>query len=62
MNFIVQLPRTRNGKDAIVVFVDRLSKMVHFAATATSATAEDTARIFKHEIFRLHANANAIGY
>ena len=39
-----------NGRDAIVVFVDSLSKMVHFAATATSATA-DTARIFRHEIF-----------
>ena len=31
--------------------------MVHFAATyatTTNATAEDTARIFRHEIFRLH--------
>ena len=56
MDFIVQLPRPRNGKDAIVLFVDskQLSKMVHFAATATSATAEATARIFRHEIFRLH--------
>ena len=54
MDFIVQLPRTRNGKDAIVVFVDRLSKMVHFAASTTTATAEDTARIFRHDVFRLH--------
>ena len=54
MDFIVQLPRTKNGKDAIVVFVDRLSKMVHFAASTTTATAEDTARIFRHDDFRLH--------
>ena len=50
MDFIVQRPRMRNGKDAIVVFVDGLSKMVHFEAAATNATAEDIARIFRHEI------------
>ena len=54
MDFITQLPRTKTGSDAIVVFVDRLSKMVHFAATTTNVTAKDTARIFRHEIFRLH--------
>lgn len=31
MDFIVQLPPTKLGHDAIVVFVDRLTKMVHFA-------------------------------
>jgi len=54
MDFIVQLPVTKHGKDAIVVFVDRLSKMVHFAATTTTVTAEETAHIFRHEVFRLH--------
>ena len=54
MDFIVQLPMTKNGKDAILVFVDRLSKMVHFAATNTTVTAEDTAKLFRHEVFRLH--------
>jgi len=54
MDFIVQLPMTKNGKDAILVFVDRLSKMVHFPATNTTITAEDTARLFRHEVFRLH--------
>jgi hypothetical protein len=28
--------------------------MVHFAATKTSVSAEEFARIFRHEIFRLH--------
>ena len=54
MDFIVQLPMTKNGNDAILIFVDRLSKMVHFAATNTTVTAEDTAKLFRHEVFRLH--------
>ena len=54
MDFIVQLPRTKSGFDAIVVFVDRLSEMVHFAATTTTVTAKETARIFGHNVFRLH--------
>jgi hypothetical protein len=31
MDFITQLPVTKKGYDAIAVFVDRLTKMVHFA-------------------------------
>jgi transposase InsO family protein len=54
MDFIVQLPVTKHYKDAILVFIDRLSKMVHFAATHTTVTAKDTARLFRHEVFRLH--------
>jgi hypothetical protein len=54
MDFITQLPITHQGNDAIVVFVDRLSKMVHFAATKILVSAEEFARIFRHEIFRLH--------
>ena len=54
MDFITQLPLTKSGWDAIMVFVDRLSKMVHFAPLKTTSTAEDVAKIFRHEIFRLH--------
>ena len=31
MDFITELPKTKAGHTAILVFVDRLSKMVHFA-------------------------------
>lgn len=39
MDFITQLPKTKNGKDSIVVFVDRLTKMTHFAAIKVDFTA-----------------------
>ena len=55
MDFITQLPITRAGNDAIVVFVDMLSKMSHFILTRTNATAPpETAKIFFNSVFRLH--------
>ena len=60
MDFIIQLPKTRGGNDAIVVFVDMFSKMVHFAPTKTTAMAPDTARLFFDHIFRLHGLPKAI--
>ena len=53
MDFIVQLPKTKAGFDAIVVFVDTFSKMTHFAPTKTTASAPDTAKLFFDHIFRL---------
>ena len=55
MDLITQLPKTKDGHDAIVVFVDRLSKMVHFQPTVTTASAPDIAKIFFNTIFRLLA-------
>ncbi|HEY9805774.1 MAG TPA: RNase H-like domain-containing protein, partial [Candidatus Obscuribacterales bacterium] len=40
MDLITQLPETSDKHDAIIVFVDRLTKMVHFVPTVTSCTAE----------------------
>ena len=56
MDFIVQLPKTKkNGFDAILVVVDRLTKRIHLIPTYTTVTASDTARIFFDGIFRLHS-------
>ena len=61
MDFIVQLPPTKLGHDAILVFVDRLTKMVHFAPTTGSGLdSERTARLFKHHVFRLHGVPKSI--
>jgi transposase InsO family protein len=54
MDFIVQLPCTKKGYDAILVVVDRLSKRVHFIPTLTTATAPDVAKLFFDQVFRLH--------
>jgi hypothetical protein len=45
MDFITQLPVTKKGYDAIAVFVDRLTKMVHLAPTYTDCLAIDVARL-----------------
>ena len=52
MDFVVQLPKTKRGYDAIVVFVDRLTKTIRAEPTMTDATAPDTAKIFFRTIFR----------
>ncbi|CAI7770301.1 unnamed protein product [Closterium sp. NIES-53] len=54
LDFIADLRRTRDGYTAILVFVDRLTKMVHFVPTTTDVSAEDTARLFVTHVFRLH--------
>ena len=54
MDFIVQLPVTRKGSDAIVVFVDRLTKKAIFCATNTAITAPEVAKIFFNNVFRYH--------
>ena len=55
MDLIVQLPKTSKGYDAIFVVVDGLTKMAHFIPSKTTATAEDTAELFRDNIFKLHA-------
>ncbi len=54
MDLITALPKTRSGNDAIVVFVDKLTKMVHYAATTTNINAASLAQLFYHEIVRHH--------
>ena len=52
MDFIVQLPATRKGFDAIVVFMDRLTKKAIFCAANTSITAPEVTKIFFNNVFR----------
>jgi hypothetical protein len=49
---ITDLPITKKGHDAVVVFVDRLSKMVHVAACTKTVTAERLAELFEQEVFK----------
>lgn len=54
MDFITGLPTTSKGHDAILVFVDRLSKMAHFAPCHKDTSASDTAKLFIDHVYKLH--------
>ena len=54
MDFVTALPLLPEGHDALLIVVDRLSKMAHFLPTTANATAEDVADLFVPEIARLH--------
>ena len=54
MDFITGLTITTRGHDAIMVVVDRLSKMVHLLATTQNTTAVQVAQLYQDRIFALH--------
>lgn len=53
-DFIVKLPRTPRGFDAISTWVDRLSRRVRFVPCRETDQATDTARLFFEKIFPHH--------
>ena len=53
VDFITKLPVV-GGKDTILVVCDRLSKMMHFVATTEGTSAEDLARLFRDNMWKLH--------
>ena len=54
LDFITGLTPTRQGHDAILVCVDKLSKMAHFIATVTTVTVEEASRLFIDNVFKHH--------
>jgi len=54
MDFVVSLPETNTGFDQIIVFVDRLTKMVHLVPSYMTDTAVDIAHLYVANIVRLH--------
>lgn len=60
MDLITQLPRTKAGHDAIVVFVCRLTKQFHAIATRTNAGASELASICLREVIRHHGVPSSI--
>ena len=51
---IVSLPKTKKGHTAVLVVVDKLTKMTHFAACKNESTAKDMARLFVDMVWKLH--------
>ena len=54
MDFVVGLPRTRAGFDAIWVIVDRLTKSAHFLLVRTKSSLDRLAELYINEIVKLH--------
>jgi hypothetical protein len=54
MDMITQLPPTKNGNTCIVMFVDKLTKMIHVVPTGPNYSATILADIFQQDVFRLH--------
>ena len=58
-DFITKLPLVQ-GYDSILVVVDRLTKMVHFIPTTEKMSAEELARLFRDNIWKLHGLPKSI--
>jgi len=53
MDFITDLPKSE-GDDAILIVIDRLTKMAHFLPCTKEIDARKFSELFMREIFRLH--------
>ena len=54
MDFVVGLPRTRAGFDAIWVIVDRLTKSAHFLPICNKFSLDRLVKLYINKIVRLH--------
>ena len=59
VDFIMKLPIVA-GKDTILVVCNRLSKITYFVATIEGTSAEDLARLFRSNVWRLHGLLESI--
>jgi len=53
IDIIGPLPKS-NGIDAIVVIVDRFTKMIRLKATTMDISSEEIAKIYRDKIWKLH--------
>ena len=54
VNFVVELLKS-SEHNAVMTVVDAISKRVHFIPTHMMVTAEETARLFLHYVWKLHS-------
>jgi hypothetical protein len=50
----VKLPKTSRGNDSICVFIDKLTKPIHFVACKEEVSAKEFAELYVDHVFHLH--------
>jgi hypothetical protein len=60
MDFVVGLPRSPRGRDAIWVVVDRLTKSAHFIPMKTTNSTQELVPLYMKEVIRLHGVPKSI--
>ena len=60
IDFITDLPRSRNGEDSIMVVVDHATKMVHLVPCRKTLTTSGAAELYWRNIVKLHGVPKAI--
>ena len=59
VDFITKLPLAQ-GYDAILVVMDQLTKIVHFIPTTEKTTAEELAKLFRDNMWKLYSLPKSI--
>ena len=54
MDYLMSVPKSKKGHNAILIVIDRLTKMAHFIPTTDQVTAKETAELFLQNVFRYH--------
>ena len=54
MDLVTDLPLTPRGHDTFILFICRLTKLIHVVPTTKTISSEGVARIFYDNIYRLH--------
>ena len=54
MDFVIRLPRTLGGNNAIWVIFDRLTKLAHFLLMKVNFSMDRLASLYVKEIVRMH--------
>jgi RNase H-like domain found in reverse transcriptase/Integrase zinc binding domain len=54
MDFIMDLPKSKSGHDAILVAVDKMSKAMTLIPTNSTVSAQQVSQLFLKDVYRLH--------